>query len=288
MSDKQEALKIIQALPDDCSTDDILAELYFKKQVDTGLKDIAEGRTLTGAGCTGGGIQIEQGEIVAGALEVIGNGGPGIETLTPGLNSLGVGNVKVLNNQGPGIDVTGDLRVYGPLQVRGNQGTGISVTGPPVSAKPFTTSAPLEVSDNCGWGIVVGGKAQATVEITQLTRVNNNGTGTGCTGGGIQIEQGEIATSGTLGVVGNGGPGIQTLTPGLNVLNNVNVRSNQGSGIDVAGSLVASNLFVMRNQGDGINAPDITINAGVVCNNTGAEIVGDPTPQLVNVIVCPF
>lgn len=47
MSDKQEALKIIQGLPDDCSTDDILAELYFKKQVDAGLKDIAEGRTIT-------------------------------------------------------------------------------------------------------------------------------------------------------------------------------------------------------------------------------------------------
>ncbi len=47
MSDKQEALKIIQELPDDCSTDDILAELFFKKQVDAGLKDIAEGRTIT-------------------------------------------------------------------------------------------------------------------------------------------------------------------------------------------------------------------------------------------------
>ena len=47
MSDKQEALKIIEGLPDDCSTDDILAELYFKKQVDAGLKDIAEGRTIT-------------------------------------------------------------------------------------------------------------------------------------------------------------------------------------------------------------------------------------------------
>jgi len=47
MSDKQEALKIIQELPDDCSTDDILAELYFKKQVDAGLKDIAEGQTIT-------------------------------------------------------------------------------------------------------------------------------------------------------------------------------------------------------------------------------------------------
>lgn len=47
MSEKQEALKIIEGLPDDCSTDDILAELFFKKQVDAGLKDIAEGRTIT-------------------------------------------------------------------------------------------------------------------------------------------------------------------------------------------------------------------------------------------------
>ena len=47
MSDKQDALKIIQGLPEDCSPDDILAELFFKKQVDAGLKDIAEGKTIT-------------------------------------------------------------------------------------------------------------------------------------------------------------------------------------------------------------------------------------------------
>jgi len=42
-----EALKIIQALPDDCSTEDILAELFFKQQVDAGLRDVAEGRTIS-------------------------------------------------------------------------------------------------------------------------------------------------------------------------------------------------------------------------------------------------
>ena len=47
MNDKQEALKIIQGLPYDCSTDDILAELFFKRQVDVGLQDIAEGRIIT-------------------------------------------------------------------------------------------------------------------------------------------------------------------------------------------------------------------------------------------------
>ena len=43
MGVKEEALKIIQGLPDDCSTDDILAELFFKKQVDAGLMDVARG-----------------------------------------------------------------------------------------------------------------------------------------------------------------------------------------------------------------------------------------------------
>jgi predicted transcriptional regulator len=47
MTDKHEALKIIQALSDDCSTEDILAELYFKQQVDAGLRDAAEGRTTS-------------------------------------------------------------------------------------------------------------------------------------------------------------------------------------------------------------------------------------------------
>jgi predicted transcriptional regulator len=46
MSAKEDALKIIRDLPDDCSTDDILAELFFKKQVDTGLTDVAEGRVV--------------------------------------------------------------------------------------------------------------------------------------------------------------------------------------------------------------------------------------------------
>lgn len=44
---KHEALRLIQSLPDDCSTDDILGELYFKKQVDAGLRDVAEGRTIS-------------------------------------------------------------------------------------------------------------------------------------------------------------------------------------------------------------------------------------------------
>jgi hypothetical protein len=47
MGAKEEALKMIQGLPDDCSMDDILAELFFKKQVDAELMDVAEGRVLS-------------------------------------------------------------------------------------------------------------------------------------------------------------------------------------------------------------------------------------------------
>ena len=47
MGAKEDALKIIQGLPDDCSTDDILAELFFKMQVDAGLVDVADGRVVT-------------------------------------------------------------------------------------------------------------------------------------------------------------------------------------------------------------------------------------------------
>ncbi len=47
MGAKEDALKIIQGLPDDCSTDDIVAELFFEKQVDAGLVDVAEGRVVT-------------------------------------------------------------------------------------------------------------------------------------------------------------------------------------------------------------------------------------------------
>lgn len=47
MRDKEEAIQLILRLPDDCSTEDILAELFFKRQVDVGLTDIAEGRIIT-------------------------------------------------------------------------------------------------------------------------------------------------------------------------------------------------------------------------------------------------
>jgi predicted transcriptional regulator len=43
---KQQVIQIIQSLPDDVTLDDIMAELYFKLQVDAGLKELDEGKGI--------------------------------------------------------------------------------------------------------------------------------------------------------------------------------------------------------------------------------------------------
>lgn len=44
---KRDAVELIERLPDDVETLDIIEELYFKWQVDQGLQDVFEGRTLS-------------------------------------------------------------------------------------------------------------------------------------------------------------------------------------------------------------------------------------------------
>ena len=44
---KAEALQLISRLPDTATTADILEELYFKEQVERGLRDVVEGRTIS-------------------------------------------------------------------------------------------------------------------------------------------------------------------------------------------------------------------------------------------------
>jgi len=43
---KQEVMQMIQSLPDEVTVDNILAELYFKLQVDAGLKELDEGKSI--------------------------------------------------------------------------------------------------------------------------------------------------------------------------------------------------------------------------------------------------
>jgi len=43
---KQEVIRMIQFLPDEVTIDDIMAELYFKSQVDAGLKELDEGKGI--------------------------------------------------------------------------------------------------------------------------------------------------------------------------------------------------------------------------------------------------
>lgn len=44
---KEEVLRFIEKLPDDYSLDEIMFELYFTQQVETGLRDIEEGRVYS-------------------------------------------------------------------------------------------------------------------------------------------------------------------------------------------------------------------------------------------------
>lgn len=43
---KQQVIQMIQSLPDDVTIDDIMAELYFKLQVDAGLQELDEGKGI--------------------------------------------------------------------------------------------------------------------------------------------------------------------------------------------------------------------------------------------------
>lgn len=42
-STKQDILKMIEALPDDVTLDDVMAELYFRTRVDEGLRQLDSG-----------------------------------------------------------------------------------------------------------------------------------------------------------------------------------------------------------------------------------------------------
>jgi len=44
---KQEVIQLVQALPETATLDDIMAELYFKMQVDAGLKELDEGKGIS-------------------------------------------------------------------------------------------------------------------------------------------------------------------------------------------------------------------------------------------------
>jgi predicted transcriptional regulator len=44
---KEEIIDMIRRMPDESSIEDIMEELYFREQVDAGLRDLAEGRTIS-------------------------------------------------------------------------------------------------------------------------------------------------------------------------------------------------------------------------------------------------
>lgn len=44
---KEQVIQLIQTLPEDVTVDDIMAELYFKLQVDAGLRELDEGKRIS-------------------------------------------------------------------------------------------------------------------------------------------------------------------------------------------------------------------------------------------------
>jgi predicted transcriptional regulator len=44
---KEQVIKIIQSLPEDVTLDDIMAKLYFKMQIDAGLRELDEGKGIS-------------------------------------------------------------------------------------------------------------------------------------------------------------------------------------------------------------------------------------------------
>jgi len=44
---KKQIIQMIEGLPDDVTVNDVLAELYFMLQVDSGLKELDEGKGLS-------------------------------------------------------------------------------------------------------------------------------------------------------------------------------------------------------------------------------------------------
>jgi len=43
---KEQVLNMVKTLPNEASLEDILAEIYFKAQVDAGLKELDEGKGI--------------------------------------------------------------------------------------------------------------------------------------------------------------------------------------------------------------------------------------------------
>lgn len=43
---KEQVIRLVSDLPEDVTTDDILAEIYFKMQVDAGLKELDQGQGI--------------------------------------------------------------------------------------------------------------------------------------------------------------------------------------------------------------------------------------------------
>ena len=47
LSTKEAALRMIERMPDDASLEEIMYELFFRERVDSGLRELDEGKTVS-------------------------------------------------------------------------------------------------------------------------------------------------------------------------------------------------------------------------------------------------
>jgi len=238
-------------------------------------------------GCVGGGIYTYSGLFgpASAVIEAKNNGSDGIRSsaqnnYAPDSGMWYLGSVQIENNKGFGIHSFGTVMFQGteanPSRVNANGSGGIY-------ARYGGTIVHAEVNDNCGWGI----QSPTTPDIDSNlgfggnVKVNNNGQGAGCQGGGILIEGVIVSPAGsTLEVANNNGDGIQLLESYGGILYRallqgvVKIKNNQGFGINAQGYVTFGNpqgnlSRVNDNANTGVLARGVTFAYAEVLGNGG-------------------
>jgi CSLREA domain-containing protein len=91
----------------------------------------------------------------------------------------------------------------------------------------------VDLNANCGWGVRSAGIVRVNMDTVtanpgQLSEINENGIGEGCSGGGILAFAGEVYAA-NVWIEDNNGPGIATLD-GVNIMS-CDISNNLGDGI---------------------------------------------------------
>lgn len=183
-------------------------------------------------------------------------------------------NARVLNNGQHGIPLDG---VHSLLQILGTQN---EVSGNRLSGVDGSTSGVIviesaDIHDNCGWGI----RSPGRLVIRTWAKVNHNGRGGGCDGGGIQFISDASIQAATAGVefievMNNGRDGIAAggVDQSFVDLRNARVLNNARSGISIHNQGFASlEILGTQNEVSGNGRAGISLTTGGAGGKIKAE-----------------